>query len=156
MVLYRTILCLSFTLVFMLVSLVLIVFGYETKTILWNHGIGKKHVRALDLLAHYGHVMMNKNKIYTYKKSDYFFFLSSTLCSPSCAAIEILQLYLCVLLLDAASPKKKPEQMYYKRIVDCPIKIVEDCIFDFKWTSLGINTQISAIKLRSTSGFENI
>lgn len=126
MVLYRTILCLSFTLVFILVSLVLIVFGYETKTILWNHGIGKKHVRALDLLAHYGHVMMNKNKIYTYKKSDYFFSFSSTMCSPSCAAIEILQLYLCVHLLDAASPKKNLS----KWIVDCSIKIVEYCIFD--------------------------
>lgn len=127
MVLYRTILCLSFTLVFILVSLVLIVFGYETKTILWNHGIGKKHVRALDLLAHYGHVMMNKNKIYTYKKSDYFFFLFLLLCvlppvlqSRFCSCI-------CVFICWMRPARKKNLS---KWIVDCSIKIVEYCIFD--------------------------
>lgn len=156
MVLYRTILCLSFTLVFILVSLVLIVFGYETKTILWNHEIGKKHVRALDLLAHYGHVMMNKNKIYTYKKSDYFFFFLLLCVLPPVLQSRFCS-YICVSICWMRPVRnKKPEQMYYKRIVDCSIKIVEDCIFDFKWTSLGINTQISAIKLHSTSGFENI
>lgn len=152
MVLYRTILCLSFTLVFILVSLVLIVFGYETKTILWNHGIGKKHVRALDLLAHYGHVMMNKNKIYTYKKSDYFFFFffysvfSLLCCNRDFAAVFVCSFAGC------GQPEKKPEQMD-SWLFDKNCRILH---FRLKWTSLGINTQISAIKLHPTSGFESI